>query len=106
MTPNPLTSNLSFMSKLIKKSSKKAGLPPGTLVHIGEKMTEKTRVAVVEYDGPGFPGKRAEDFETCYIFPKEPAVTLGQMWSESSRWRSWKSWATVSPSIPWPWKTF
>ncbi|MBP1722430.1 MAG: corA [Deltaproteobacteria bacterium] len=63
------------MSKLIKKSSKKAGLPPGTLVHIGEKMTEKTRVAVVEYDGQDFQEKELKNFETCYIFPKEPAVT-------------------------------
>jgi magnesium transporter len=63
------------MSKLIKKSSKKAGLPPGTLVHIGEKTTEKTRVAVVEYDGQDFQEKELKNFETCYNFPKEPSVT-------------------------------
>ena len=50
------------MAKLIKKRSKKAGLPPGTLVHIGEKLTEKTRVAVVEYDGQGFQEKDLETF--------------------------------------------
>jgi magnesium transporter len=38
-------------------------------------MTEKTRVAVVEYDGQDFQGKELKNFETCYIFPKEPAVT-------------------------------
>ncbi|NWF57014.1 MAG: magnesium/cobalt transporter CorA [Syntrophaceae bacterium] len=63
------------MSKLIKKSSKKAGLPPGTLVHIGEKKTEKTRVAVVEYDGHGFQEKELKNFDDCYLFPKESAVT-------------------------------
>jgi magnesium transporter len=63
------------MAKLIKKSSKKAGLPPGTLVHIGEKLTEKTRIALVEYDGQGFQEKELKTFETCYPFPKEPAVT-------------------------------
>ena len=63
------------MSKLIKKSSKKAGLPPGTLVHIGEKMTEKTRVAVVEYDGQDFQEKELKSLEACYLFAKEPVVT-------------------------------
>jgi len=63
------------MAKMIKKSSKKAGLPPGTLVHIGEKLTEKTRIGVVEYDGQGFQEKELETLETCYLFPKEPAVT-------------------------------
>ena len=63
------------MAKLTKKRSKKAGLPPGTLVHIGEKLTEKTRIAVVEYDGQGFQEKELETLESCYLFPKEPAVT-------------------------------
>jgi magnesium transporter len=63
------------MAKLTKKRSKKAGLPPGTLVHIGEKMTEKTRIAVVEYDGQGFLEKELGTLETSYLFPKEPAVT-------------------------------
>ena len=63
------------MAKLSKKRSKKAGLPPGTLVHIGEKLTEKTRIAVVEYDGQGFQEKELGTLETSYLFPKEPAVT-------------------------------
>ena len=63
------------MAKLTKKRSKKAGLPPGTLVHIGEKLTEKTRIAVVEYDGHDFQEKELETLETCYLFPKEPSVT-------------------------------
>lgn len=39
------------MSGLAKRVSEKAGLPPGTLVHIGEKKTEKTRIQVMAYDG-------------------------------------------------------
>jgi magnesium transporter len=63
------------MAKLIKKSSKKAGLPPGTLVHIGEKLTEKTRISVVEYNGQDFQEKELGNLETCYLFPGEPMVT-------------------------------
>lgn len=39
------------MSRRAKRVSEKAGLPPGTLVHIGEKKTDKPRIQVMEYDG-------------------------------------------------------
>jgi len=38
------------MPRLIKKRSKKAGLPPGTLVHIGEQKAEETRITIIDYD--------------------------------------------------------
>ena len=38
------------MPSWLKKRSRKAGLPPGSLVHIGERLTEKTRIAVIDYD--------------------------------------------------------
>ena len=38
------------MRKLVKKKSQKAGLPPGTLVHIGDKKVEKTTISAITYD--------------------------------------------------------
>ena len=38
------------MARLIKQRSKKAGLPPGSLVHIGEKKGDRARVAILDYD--------------------------------------------------------
>ena len=38
------------MPHLIKKTSKKAGLSPGTLVHIGEKKAETTKFSLINYD--------------------------------------------------------
>ena len=35
--------------KLIQKRSRKTGLPPGTLVHIGEKKTDKVTIATFNY---------------------------------------------------------
>ena len=32
------------------KKSKKTGLPPGTLVHVGEEFIEKSRISVIDYD--------------------------------------------------------
>ena len=37
--------------KLVQKRSKKTGLPPGTLVHIGEKKTDKVTIATFNYAG-------------------------------------------------------
>ena len=37
--------------KLVQKRSKKTGLPPGTLVHIGEKKTDKVTITAFNYAG-------------------------------------------------------
>ena len=37
-------------SKFMKKTSRKAGMSPGTLMHIGEKKIEKARITLMNYD--------------------------------------------------------
>ena len=37
--------------KLVQKRSRKTGLPPGTLVHIGEQKTDKVTITVFNYAG-------------------------------------------------------
>lgn len=39
------------MPRQTKSRSKKAGLLPGALVHIGEKLSDATKVTLIEYDG-------------------------------------------------------
>ncbi|MBI5967592.1 MAG: magnesium and cobalt transport protein CorA, partial [Deltaproteobacteria bacterium] len=63
------------MAKLIKKRSKKTGLPPGTLVHIGEKKGEKTEITLVEYDERSFKEEKIHTVGECFQFKKAPAVT-------------------------------
>jgi magnesium transporter len=63
------------MVKLIKKVSKKAGLPPGTPVHIGEKKVEKVRITVINYDEKNFEIKEFERFEECFTFRQMPTVS-------------------------------
>jgi magnesium transporter len=53
------------MAKLIKKRSEKTGLPPGTLIHIGEKKTEKVKITVMEYNEATFREKEALSAEDC-----------------------------------------
>jgi magnesium transporter len=36
--------------RIIKKTSKKAGLSPGTLVHIGERKAETAQFSLMNYD--------------------------------------------------------
>jgi magnesium transporter len=38
------------MLGLTRLLSKKPGLPPGTLVHVGEKEVEKVRLRIIYYD--------------------------------------------------------
>ena len=59
----------------IKGRSKKAGLPPGTLVHIGEKKTETIRITLIDYDEQSFQEKQAANIEECFKFKQTPTVT-------------------------------
>ena len=51
--------------KVIKKRSSKAGLPPGTLVHVGEKKIESARITFIDYDEQSFEEKQVAKIEEC-----------------------------------------
>jgi magnesium transporter len=59
---------------LIPKRSKKAGLPPGTIVHVGEEKHEKIKVSVIGYDKDHFQEKEAEKVEDCFALENKPVV--------------------------------
>ncbi len=63
------------MAKLTKKRSAKAGLPPGSLVHIGEKTTEKVKVSLIDYDAARYEERAVEDIGECFAFKDKPSVT-------------------------------
>jgi magnesium transporter len=63
------------MPKLIKKRSKKSGLPPGTLVHIGEKKAEASKIRLMDYDEGHFQEKEVKTIEECFLFKEKPTVT-------------------------------
>ena len=63
------------MPTLIKKRSKKAGLPPGSLVHIGEKKAEIPKITVMDYDEAHFQEKEIKTIEECFLFKDKPTVT-------------------------------
>jgi magnesium transporter len=63
------------MPRLIKKISRKLGLPPGALVHIGEKKAERVRITIIDYDEARFEEKEAKQIEECFPFKETPTVT-------------------------------
>ena len=69
----PPTKEATTMLKLIKKSTKKAGSAPGTLVHIGEKRDARIQITLTDYDTDGLQERKIEDIET--VFPLKESHT-------------------------------
>ncbi|MBC8389337.1 MAG: magnesium/cobalt transporter CorA [Actinobacteria bacterium] len=63
------------MVRFIKKRSKKAGLPPGSLVHIGKKGKAKTKITVIDYDKKSFQELEIEDLKECILYKNKPTIT-------------------------------
>lgn len=63
------------MVRFMKKISKKAGLPPGSLVHVGERKTEEPQIRLIAYDEQDFEEKDLQSFEEPFPLKPEPAVT-------------------------------
>ena len=63
------------MRRLIRRRSEKAGLPPGTLVYVGEKKVEKVKITIIDYDENQIAEKEAANIEECFPFKDKPTVT-------------------------------
>ena len=63
------------MSKLKNKRSKKSGLPPGTLVHIGEKKRDKVRITILDYNETQLEEKEVKTIEECFPFKDKTTTT-------------------------------
>ncbi len=56
------------------RRSSKAGLPPGTLVHLGRHVTEKATITVVNYNEDNFRIRETSSVEECFSF-MDPSMT-------------------------------
>jgi magnesium transporter len=63
------------MPRFFKRVSKKVGLSPGTLVHIGKKKIEKVRIRLIDYDETQLQEKEPKTIEECFPFKELPTVT-------------------------------
>ena len=62
-------------SKFLKKASKKAGMSPGVLVHVGEQKVETARITLMSYDQAGFEEKELKRIEESFAYKDTPPVT-------------------------------
>ena len=63
------------MTRRLKRLSRKAGLPPGTLVHIGTDRTEEVRISLMDYDEAHFEEKAIQRIEESFPFKESPTLT-------------------------------
>lgn len=63
------------MIRHLKTGSRKAGLPPGTLVHVGDKRTETVKICLIDYDETHVEEREDVKLEDCLPFKGHPTVT-------------------------------
>jgi magnesium transporter len=63
------------MTGMLKKRSKKSGLPPGTLVHIGDPVSQEIRITAISYKGEEFQEQKLDSLEACFPFKDKQEVT-------------------------------
>jgi len=62
-------------SKFMKKTSQKAGMSPGTLMHIGEEKIEKARITLIDYDQERLEEKELKSIEEAFRYKDTPPVS-------------------------------
>lgn len=63
------------MPKLTKPRSHKAGLPPGSLVYIGDKPVQRVKISVLDYDEQKLDERQATTVEACFASKGTPTVS-------------------------------
>jgi magnesium transporter len=63
------------MLRFVKHESKGLGLPPGSLIHVGERKVETTRVTVIDYDETNYVEKEVTSVEESFPYKDKPTVT-------------------------------
>ena len=63
------------MSLFLKRSSKKAGLPPGTVVFVGEKKVEEIRITIIDYDENQCDEREIKNIEDCFPYKDTPSIS-------------------------------
>ena len=64
-----------MISFLTKKVSEKAGLPPGSLIHVGEQKLEKVKISLINYTETMIEERELESIEECFPYREKPGIT-------------------------------
>lgn len=63
------------MAKLIRRGRSKAGLPPGSLVYVGEKTKAPSRITLFDFDPDRYAEKTITNLEECVPFKEQKSIT-------------------------------
>ncbi|MFH0924921.1 MAG: magnesium/cobalt transporter CorA [bacterium] len=63
------------MRKSFKRYTQKVGLPPGTLLHVGDKKIERTRITVINYDKDHLQEREVPNSEDFLSIKNKSSVT-------------------------------
>ena len=63
------------MAEVTKKRSSKAGMPAGSLIHIGERKVDKTRIRLIDYSTHDYVEEDIENIEQCFEFKDDRSIT-------------------------------
>ncbi len=63
------------MQKNMRGRAKKAGLPPGSLVHTGERKIGEVKISLMEYDAASFFESQLAAMDACLALPEKQTVT-------------------------------
>jgi magnesium transporter len=63
------------MARFVKDVSCKTGLPPGTIIHCGEKKAEEVKITLIHFDRDLFDEKEIQQVEESFPFRDRPTIT-------------------------------
>ncbi len=59
----------------VKDRTDKVNMPPGTIMHIGEKKAETVKITIIDYDENNFQERQVQNIEESFQFKQTPSVT-------------------------------
>ncbi len=63
------------MVHIYRRRAKQVGLPPGTLVHVGERKQEEVRIELIDFGPDHWEEKTLESVEECFPYMEPDSVT-------------------------------
>jgi magnesium transporter len=66
---------MSGLVERLRSRSKKVGMPPGSLVFVGERKVDRVRISYMDYDAKDVREGYVESIDECFPFIDEPTVT-------------------------------
>ena len=71
----PLHTPFETVASLFRSTPKQVGLPPGTLIHVGEQKVETSSISYIDYDADGLTTETAVSLERCLELKTSPSVS-------------------------------